>query len=208
MRSSSASRLFRTLTLGFIGGATAFSLSFAPAWAAQAPEDPARERASVSQSLPAAETPAVELDRGTFNVVVIEKPKPAPEPAPELAVRSSASDDEQEVTETRSYPSAPSNPEGAQAIAAEQVAARGWGNEQLGCLVDLWNKESGWNVNAHNSSGAHGIPQALPGSKMASAGADWETNPATQISWGLGYIDGRYGTPCGAWDHSRSVGWY
>ena len=66
----------------------------------------------------------------------------------------------------------------------------------------------GWRVNAANSSGAYGIPQALPGSKMASAGADWQTNPATQIAWGLGYIAGRYGTPCGAWDHSESNGWY
>jgi hypothetical protein len=141
------------------------------------------------------------LERYSYSVVVIEKPKPVPPPVEEKQpVRGSA---------PRSYPAAPSNPEGAQAIAAEQVAARGWDSDQLGCLVALWNKESGWNINAHNSSsGAHGIPQALPGSKMASAGADWETNPATQISWGLGYIGSRYGTPCGAWDHSQSVGWY
>ena len=66
----------------------------------------------------------------------------------------------------------------------------------------------GWNVYASNPSGAYGIPQALPGSKMATAGADWETNPATQISWGLGYITGRYGTPCGAWDTFNAQGWY
>ncbi|MDK7123234.1 lytic transglycosylase, partial [Pauljensenia sp. UMB6358] len=66
-----------------------------------------------------------------------------------------------------------------------------------------------WNPYAANAwSGAYGIPQALPGSKMASAGADWQTNPATQITWGLGYIAGRYGTPCGALGHSNSVGWY
>ena len=77
------------------------------------------------------------------------------------------------------------------------------------CLVALWSKESGWRVNAYNaSSGAYGIPQALPGSKMATAGADWETNAATQIEWGLGYVQGRYGTPCGAWAHSQDVGWY
>ncbi len=97
----------------------------------------------------------------------------------------------------------------AQATARGMVAARGWGDDQFSCLVSLWNKESGWNYLAYNkSSGATGIPQALPGSKMASAGADWQTNPATQISWGLGYISGRYGTPCGAWSHSQSVGWY
>ena len=97
----------------------------------------------------------------------------------------------------------------AQATARDMLAARGWGDDQFSCLVSLWNKESGWNYQAYNrSSGATGIPQALPGSKMASAGADWQTNPATQISWGLGYIGGRYGTPCGAWSHSQSTGWY
>lgn len=80
---------------------------------------------------------------------------------------------------------------------------------QFGCLVTVWNRESHWNHKAHNhSSGAHGIPQALPGSKMRSAGADWRTNPVTQIKWGLGYIDRRYGSPCGALHHMNSHGWY
>lgn len=110
----------------------------------------------------------------------------------------------------RSAPGAPANPSGAQLIARDMMAANyGWGEDQFGCLVALWQKESGWNYQAYNSSsGATGIPQALPGSKMATAGADWQTNPATQIAWGLGYIAGRYGTPCGAWSHSQSVGWY
>ncbi|GAB3127402.1 aggregation-promoting factor C-terminal-like domain-containing protein [Glaciibacter psychrotolerans] len=109
-----------------------------------------------------------------------------------------------------SRPAAPTDPSGAQAIARDLMAAQyGWGDDQFGCLVSLWSRESGWNVNAYNaSSGATGIPQAVPGSKMASAGADWQTNPATQITWGLGYIAGRYGTPCGAWDHLESAGWY
>lgn len=108
-----------------------------------------------------------------------------------------------------SRPGAPANPSEAQAIAREMLAARGMGDDQFGCLVALWNKESGWNVYAENSSsGAYGIPQALPGSKMGSAGSDWATNPATQIEWGLGYIAGRYGTPCGAWDFSEANGWY
>ncbi|MFD1715901.1 lytic transglycosylase domain-containing protein [Amnibacterium flavum] len=101
------------------------------------------------------------------------------------------------------------DPGSAQAIAAEKVAARGWGTGEFDCLVALWNKESGWRVNAYNaSSGAYGIPQALPGNKMASAGADWETSASTQIDWGLGYITGRYGTPCGAWQSSVDRGWY
>ncbi|PVE62286.1 16S rRNA pseudouridylate synthase [Microbacterium testaceum] len=101
------------------------------------------------------------------------------------------------------------SPAGAQATARGMLASRGWGDDQFSCLVSLWNKESGWNYRAYNAgSGAFGIPQALPGSKMSSAGADWETNAATQISWGLGYISGRFGTPCGAWEHSQAVGWY
>ena len=100
------------------------------------------------------------------------------------------------------------DPGSAQGIGRSMAAGYGWGDDQFACLLSLWNRESGWRVNAANSSGAYGIPQALPGSKMASAGSDWETNPATQIAWGLGYISGRYGTPCGAWDHSESSGWY
>ena len=97
----------------------------------------------------------------------------------------------------------------AKATAQKMASAKGWGADQFSCLVSLWDKESGWNYKAYNaSSGAYGIPQALPGSKMASAGADWQTNAATQISWGFGYISGRYGNPCGAWSHSQSVGWY
>jgi hypothetical protein len=79
---------------------------------------------------------------------------------------------------------------------------------QFGCLDNIWSRESGWNYQAYNASGAFGIPQALPGSKMASAGSDWQTNPATQIRWGLGYIKSMYGTPCGAWSFWQSNGWY
>ena len=85
----------------------------------------------------------------------------------------------------------------------------GWGDSQFSCLANLWQKESGWSYTAYNAgSGATGIPQALPGSKMASAGSDWQTNPSTQIAWGLQYIKSVYGTPCSAWSHSQSVNWY
>ena len=97
----------------------------------------------------------------------------------------------------------------AQAMGKEMAAARGWGDDQFACLLVLWNHESGWRVNAGNQvSGAYGIPQALPGSKMASVGADWQTNPATQITWGLNYIAGRYGTPCGAYAQWLGHNWY
>jgi uncharacterized protein YabE (DUF348 family) len=97
----------------------------------------------------------------------------------------------------------------AQKIAEQMVTARGWGDGEFACLVKLWNRESHWNVHAQNpSSGAYGIPQAWPGSKMASAGPDWQNNPTTQIKWGLGYIADRYHTPCGAWAQSQASGWY
>lgn len=89
------------------------------------------------------------------------------------------------------------------------LAEQGFGEGQWSCLDSLWTKESGWQVDADNpTSSAYGIPQSLPGSKMASAGDDWETNPATQIRWGLGYIEDRYGTPCSAWAHSQANNWY
>lgn len=102
----------------------------------------------------------------------------------------------------------PPNPSSAQGIAYNMLASFGFSTSQFGCLNDLWSRESGWRYNAENASGAYGIPQALPGSKMASAGSDWQTNPATQIRWGLGYIKSTYGTPCGAWDHEVADGWY
>ena len=97
----------------------------------------------------------------------------------------------------------------AQAVARSMMGSYGWGDDQFSCLVSLWNRESSWNYQAENaSSGAYGIPQSLPGSKMGSVGADWRTNPTTQIIWGLGYISGRYGSPCSAWAHSEATGWY
>ncbi len=94
-------------------------------------------------------------------------------------------------------------------IARALLGEFGFSADQFGCLDSLWTRESGWRWNADNpSSSAYGIPQSLPGSKMASAGADWKTNPATQIRWGLGYIQNRYGSPCGAWAHSESHNWY
>ena len=85
----------------------------------------------------------------------------------------------------------------------------GWSEYDFECLVKLWDRESGWNPNSHNkSSGAHGIPQSLPASKMASEGADYYTNGYTQIRWGLKYIKGRYGSPANAWSHFQSKNWY
>ena len=105
---------------------------------------------------------------------------------------------------------APPAPSGSpQQIAMGMLGSYGWSSSQFSCLDSLWNQESGWNVFASNpTSGAYGIPQALPGSKMASAGPDWQSDAATQIRWGLGYIQSTYGSPCGAWAHEQADGWY
>lgn len=97
----------------------------------------------------------------------------------------------------------------AQAYAYEFLKTMNFGDDQYSCLVKLWERESNWRVQAKNSSsGAYGIPQSLPGSKMATEGSDWMTNPETQIRWGVKYIKGRYGSPCGALAHSDKLGWY
>jgi hypothetical protein len=153
------------------------------------------------QSLTAPGSYTMDISREAVSVK--EKPKPVVPPpvaAPKAAAKGSSGG-----APAAGVP----DPGSAQAAGYAAVQARGWGDDQYNCLVSLWNKESHWNVYAYNAgSGAYGIPQALPGSKMASAGPDWQTNAATQIAWGLGYIQGRYQTPCGAWAHSQASGWY
>jgi len=96
-----------------------------------------------------------------------------------------------------------------QQVAEAMLGTFGWSSSQFSCLDPLWAHESGWSVTAYNAgSGAYGIPQALPGSRMASAGPDWQSNAATQIRWGLEYIKSTYGSPCAAWDHEQATGWY
>lgn len=103
----------------------------------------------------------------------------------------------------------PTNPTEAQALGHQMMLDYGFGEDQWPCLYNLWMRESGWRTTAGNpSSGAYGIPQALPASKMGSVGPDYLTNAATQITWGLGYVKGRYGTPCGAWSSFQAKGWY
>lgn len=98
---------------------------------------------------------------------------------------------------------------GNRAIGCKLLLDWGFALDQMPCLDKLWTKESGWTTTSTNkSSGAYGVPQALPGSKMSKYGDDWRTNPATQIKWGLDYIKGRYSTPCGAWSFFLSHNWY
>lgn len=102
------------------------------------------------------------------------------------------------------------NPKGAREVARVLMDDKyGWGDKQYACLDELWIKESNWNYRASNKrTGAHGIPQALPATKMDSAGTDWRTNPVTQISWGLRYIEVRYESPCKAWAKFKRSNWY
>lgn len=100
-------------------------------------------------------------------------------------------------------------PEDPRAIARSMMDEYGWDSSEFSCLDQLWISESDWDVDATNpTSGAYGIPQSLPPEKMATAGPDWRTNPATQIEWGLEYIDLSYGTPCSAWEFKQDHNWY
>jgi hypothetical protein len=142
----------------------------------------------------------VDIERDSYRVVAAPSPDDASD-----ASSGSGSTAKRAGSAVASY----TTPVGvAQTFAAKAVAARGWAPSEFSCLVSLWNKESGWNTHAANPSGAYGIPQALPGSKMAAAGPDWQNSYQTQITWGLGYIAGSYGSPCGAWAHSQAVNWY
>jgi hypothetical protein len=131
----------------------------------------------------------------------------AAQAAADRAVQQQAQLEQTPPSRATSAPAAPSG--SAQQIAMGTLGSYGWSSSQFSCLNSLWNEESGWNVYATNpSTGAYGIPQALPGSKMASAGPDWQTDAATQIRWGLTYIKSLYGSPCGAWAHEEADGWY
>ena len=124
------------------------------------------------------------------------------------AARKAAAQRTQQAQPARQ--AAVTTPSGSPEQIAEQMLSQfGWSSSQFSCLQPLWERESGWSLTAENpTSGAYGIPQALPASQMSSAGADWQTDAATQIRWGLTYIQGRYGSPCGAWAHEESDGWY
>ena len=136
--------------------------------------------------------------------------KTATKAAAQQAAARSASATQPAPSQTDVAQQSAAEPSGsAQQVAGQMLSQFGWSSSQFSCLEPLWERESGWSVTAQNpSSGAYGIPQALSGSLMASAGPDWQTDAATQIRWGLTYIQGRYGSPCGAWAHEEADGWY
>jgi hypothetical protein len=152
----------------------------------------------------------VEMTSAAKTLSVASKPAMT-DPQQILAAQNSSSSTSGETTGGTAVATlaAPADPTSAQATAKGMLSSFGFGQDQWSCLFSLWERESTWNVYAENaSSGAYGIPQSLPGSKMAAAGADWQTDAATQIRWGLGYIKAIYGTPCGAWQNELNVGSY
>ena len=155
----------------------------------------------------------VDIDISRDGYKVVDAPTVVVAPAPKTATASGGSSSAAASSSAASSSGASAasytTPVGtAQTYAAQAVASRGWAPSEFSCLVDLWNRESGWNTHAENPSGAYGIPQSLPGSKMSAAGPDWQNSYQTQINWGLGYISGSYGSPCGAWAHSNAYNWY
>ena len=194
-----------------VAGTTAVAtIAVASGVAAAAPEAPVSKAAPSRQAAATAASVSDatrQVARVKIHLAVQEQHRLAAEARRAAARQAQQSAAQQSAGNSASAPATPSG--SPQQIAAAMLGSFGWSSSEFGCLQSLWNAESGWNPSASNPiSGAYGIPQALPGSKMASAGADWQTNPATQIKWGLGYIKQVYGSPCAAWSHEQSAGWY
>jgi hypothetical protein len=159
----------------------------------------------------------IAMNNAAETLTVVSKPAQA-DPTQILAAQQAAADaasadsgDSGSETGTGITGAAPpADPSSAMVIAKQELVDNGFSvSAQWTCLYDLWQQESGWNVYADNTaSGAYGIPQSLPGDKMAMFGSDWETNPTTQIKWGLYYIKTTYGTPCAAWQNEVDYGYY
>ncbi|MFI7322636.1 transglycosylase SLT domain-containing protein [Streptomyces venezuelae] len=161
----------------------------------------------------AAKKTAAEEARKQAAASAIEKQKAAEKE--EAAKKAALKKEREEKAETKASRSSARDassfkPQSSYTVAQVQAMARQMvPGGQFQCFSNIVNHESTWNYKAVNaSSGAYGLVQALPGSKMASAGADWQTNPATQIKWGLNYMNDRYGSPCGAWSFWQANNWY
>lgn len=196
---------------GFLVGAftsTMAFVTFAPyADAVPAPVFGVVELDSAAEKLGERELIALQASRDLDRVKRLHQVKVA-ERKERRAAREAAAQEAQAVASTPTPAPSAFPVSGNRALGQKLMLAR-WGMDQWSCLDALWTRESGWNHLASNpSSGAYGIPQALPGSKMAVAGSDWATNPVTQIKWGLSYLSSRYGSPCGGWSHSQAYGWY
>jgi hypothetical protein len=173
--------------------------------AARAPQRKAEADAAAKASR---EAKAAASKARTLEVAALKK-KAEDAKAAKAKKDAKAGADAPTTPDTGPIPASCNEYSGNRAIGCAVLLESGFDLDQMPCLDKLFKKESGWNPRAKNKgSGAYGIPQALPGSKMASIADDWETSARTQVKWGIGYIKGRYKTPCGAWSHSQNTGWY
>lgn len=214
----------------FIIASAAVAVTSITAFALPSTEEPEPiERASVTAKLThpivtANPEATVEFPREAVTSLPAPEPEPEPEPeptpepepvattpaAPAPGVSAPAQAPATSPLSTLApVPSSSGSVAESKEFARSLLASKGFGEAEFVCLDNLWERESNWNHTADNPySDAYGIPQSLPGEKMATFGDDWATNPQTQIKWGISYIEGRYGSPCNAWGHSESVGWY
>lgn len=170
----------------------------------------ARTELALAMTSPHAAKPGVATAPNKPTVTAAAK-KPAVAAAAKKSATSVAATESPAPTATQSTPAftKPASSGSPQQIAQGLLGSFSWSASQFACLNPLWQHESGWSVSAQNAgSGAYGIPQAMPGSRMASAGPNWQTSATTQIKWGLQYIKSTYGSPCAAWSHEQATGWY
>jgi hypothetical protein len=171
---------------------------------AQAAVDNLTAQADAQQAAATAAAQKAATEAARLRAAAAAKAKAAADTAAKNAAKARADAQAASRAASRATLTKDFSPGSVQAIALSIV-----GSSQFQCFSNIVSRESGWDYTATNSaSGAYGLVQALPGKKMASAGADWRTNPATQIKWGLGYMNSRYGSPCGAWSFWQAHSWY
>lgn len=182
------------------GNVTAGPRTATPVALQAAADSPAAQRVGIDAQTTAADERARDEARTEARRQALERAEARAE-----AARKAELERARKLAASRSAERTEAAPSGS----PQQIARQLIGDEtQFQCFSQIVERESGWDVHAQNPSGAYGLMQALPGSKMASAGPDWRDNAATQIKWGLGYMNDRYGSPCGAWSFWQANNWY
>lgn len=211
-----AANLGTSQRMAVVAGVVAVFIGAGAATQAAGQAISAQDMSRTSESRAVAERSATPSPTATPSASASAKPSTAPTqapaPAPAAVAPQAAAPAAPVAPPAPAAPAAPvavDDPAAAQAYAASMLSSYGWGQSEMSSLITLWNKESDWRTTATNaSSGAYGIVQSLPGEKMASEGADWQTNYQTQIRWGLNYIKERYGSPSAAWAFHLAHNWY
>lgn len=211
-----AANLGTSQRMAVVAGVVAVFIGAGAATQAAGQAISAQDMSRTSESRAVAERSATPSPTATPSASASAKPSTAPTqapaPAPAAVAPQAAAPAAPVAPPASAAPAAPvavDDPAAAQAYAASMLSSYGWGQSEMSSLITLWNKESDWRTTATNaSSGAYGIVQSLPGEKMASEGADWQTNYQTQIRWGLNYIKERYGSPSAAWAFHLAHNWY